>query len=247
MTTEKILKEFSFTKSIDPITGIEGKIREPHDVPVNRMVSHVIVNESRNMAILAATEGDGTPFNFDHNSQLGSLLCFSIHPQLSMNFDVYPIHASPITAVCLSHDGSTIITGDANGCLIITDFITDDINSNASQSINAAAQVSNAIPSNGLNAGGLLTSFEFVDEVLIKKSDLDQKKDQIAQFSSRVNELNLNNEFQLRLKEMDHQAAVKDLSNKFRFQYQAENEKYEILFREKKDSESKLSDYTIHT
>ena len=57
-----------------------------------------------------------------------------------------------------------------------------------------------------------IASFEFVDEVLIRKSELESKKALIGDLSGRVEELTLNNEHQLRLKEMDHSDKVTSLS-----------------------------------
>jgi len=154
VTTEKILKEFSFVKSVDPVTGIEGKIREPHDVPINRMVSHVLVNEAKNLAILAATEGHGAQYVTETNGFLGALVCFNIQPQLDSNYEVYPLHSTPITAICLSHDGSTVITGDLNGCLIVTDITESNV-----IPTNAAHPLTVGVPMiSGTNNNGPMTA-----------------------------------------------------------------------------------------
>ena len=63
-----------------------------------------------------------------------------------------------------------------------------------------------------------VSAFEFADEVAIKSTTLSNKKKTILDLSNKVEELTLNNEHQLRLKEMDFNDRNGDISKKFELQ-----------------------------
>jgi cilia- and flagella-associated protein 57 len=217
VTNERVLKEFSFSRAVDPITGIEGKIRDPRDTVMPHLANHIIVNETYKCLILASS---------DPNLP-GALMSVNLDSEVKTveSIDCNIVHAGPISAMVLSSDGKTLITGDSKGCLIVSEFLEDGIDPSSEHIVGA---------------------FAFVDEVQIKRSQLSSRNMQISTLSSRVNELNLNNDFQIRLKEMEFNETVKDLTNKFQLQYKTETERYEILLKEKKESEGKFIDCYQH-
>ena len=55
----------------------------------------------------------------------------------------------------------------------------------------------------------------FAEEILISKSDLQEKDTAMKELKTRVYELNMENEYQLRLKDMNHHEKTKELTEKF--------------------------------
>ncbi len=207
-TAERTLKEISFTKSIDPTTGLEGGIKEPRDIPVTYQVSTVFFDSSRRL-LLVGSNDEGMP---------GCINTYMTVPQLSASYESSIIHSGAITAICMSHDGNYIFTGDSHGILCVSELDTQ------------------GAKSQGKQREGLV-SFDFIDEVIITKSELEKKKKYINELTSRVEELTLNNEHQLRLKEMEHKSKVNDITTKFTSQLRIESDKYQLLLTEKNNVE----------
>jgi len=69
-------------------------------------------------------------------------------------------------------------------------------------------------------------SFDFQDEVAIRKATLDGKKQLIRDLTTRVEELTLNNEHQLRLKELEHKDKMNEIADKFGLMLSDEQQKY---------------------
>ena len=55
----------------------------------------------------------------------------------------------------------------------------------------------------------------YAEEILITKSDLEEKNQLTQELKSKVEELCLDNDYQMRIKEMGYQDKIKDLSDKF--------------------------------
>lgn len=47
---------------------------------------------------------------------------YSIGENNNANLESNNFHAAPITALCLSHDGNTVYSADANGVIIISEY-----------------------------------------------------------------------------------------------------------------------------
>ena len=55
----------------------------------------------------------------------------------------------------------------------------------------------------------------FAEEVLVTKSDLEEKNTMMSELKTRVEELKMENDYQLRLKDMSYGEKIKDLTDKF--------------------------------
>jgi DNA repair exonuclease SbcCD ATPase subunit len=55
----------------------------------------------------------------------------------------------------------------------------------------------------------------FADEILVTKSDLEEKNSMMAELKTRVEELKMENEYQLRLKDMNFNEKIKQVTEKF--------------------------------
>ena len=247
VTTDKVIKEFTFNnKSLNDnisinnnnnsnnnsnnnnsnnnntnnsnISGNENRIQDPKDISINHTINNIICNDIKKLLICATS---------DINS-IGSLITYKILPELSIQPEISNIHAGPITAVCLSYDGNILITGDIYGCLFISEFETineamNTQNTQANTLITTNQSNTNTIVTtndnnNTINTNNII-SFEFVDEVLIKKSQLELKKYQLIELNAKVSELTMNNDYQMRTKEMEFNEKIKEITNKFKLQF----------------------------
>ena len=163
---------------------------------------------------------------------LGAVIAIQISPQLSSYYDMTYIHSGYITAMCLSKDNSQIITGDSDGCIYISemDLTGDGKGGMAASSSGGAAVANSSSPSKGGAAAaggggaavGITSSFDFVDEVMIHKSTLEAKRKKIHDYTLMIEDLNANNDHQVRLKEMEHKARIKGITTEFTAELQEE-------------------------
>ena len=111
-TSEKLIREVPFLKTVDPATGLEGEIREPRDVDVGKIMSQLIYDESRKMIIGSSGDED----------QPGQLLCMQASPQLSTTVEWALAHDSPVQVMCQSFDKTQVYSADQNGTLVVSEF-----------------------------------------------------------------------------------------------------------------------------
>ncbi|KAE9290616.1 Cilia- and flagella-associated protein 57 [Phytophthora fragariae] len=83
--------------------------------------------------------------------------------------------------------------------------------------------------------GGSMATFS--EEILVTKSDLEEKNTLMLELKNKVDELMLHNEYQLRLKDMTYNENLKDLTEKFTHEIELEKNKYELLREDKNDIE----------
>ncbi|KAG7387905.1 Cilia- and flagella-associated protein 57 [Phytophthora pseudosyringae] len=83
--------------------------------------------------------------------------------------------------------------------------------------------------------GGNMAAFS--EEILVTKSDLEEKNTLMLELKNKVDELMLHNEYQLRLKDMTYNENLKDLTEKFTHEIELEKNKYELLREDKNDIE----------
>ena len=75
----------------------------------------------------------------------------------------------------------------------------------------------------------------FAEEILVTKSDLEQKTSLMAELTEKVNELTLHNEYQLRLKDMNYNEKIKEVTEKFTQELDSDKKNYELLLQDKID------------
>jgi hypothetical protein len=86
-------------------------------------------------------------------------------------------------------DGAFIYSGDSHGVIMMS-----EVEGSSAQKLQS-----------GMN------SFQFEDEILVKKSEYEAIKSKIAELNFNIHELNVNNEHQLRLKEIEHKNRVRQI------------------------------------
>uniref|UniRef100_A0A667XCB5 Cilia and flagella associated protein 57 n=1 Tax=Myripristis murdjan TaxID=586833 RepID=A0A667XCB5_9TELE len=104
----------------------------------------------------------------------------------------YQAHCGPITKMVITCDDQFLLTVSEDGCLLLWNIIDKE-------------------------AHTLRTDRRtiFTDEILITKSDLEEKNQNMQELKARVEELKMENEYQLRLRDMKYNERIKELSETF--------------------------------
>ena len=155
----------------------------------------------------------------------GLILAHAMLPQLSAQAEPqqYLCHASELSCMRLSHDGTYLFTAGEDGSLCM--FEVHDIDTRGqvrSRERDGAA--------------------EFTEEILVTKSDLEEKASAMQQLRNKVDELVLNNEYQLRLKDMKYKERIKEVSDKFTSELSSDAQRYDQLIDEKRTMEDEYEE-----
>ncbi|XP_071953862.1 cilia- and flagella-associated protein 57-like isoform X1 [Antedon mediterranea] len=79
----------------------------------------------------------------------------------------------------------------------------------------------------------------YAEEILITKSDLEEKNSVMAELKTRVEELKMENEYQLRLKDMNYNEKIKELTEKFIQEMESLKTKNQVLKTDKDKEEAR--------
>ncbi|XP_070759353.1 cilia- and flagella-associated protein 57 isoform X2 [Enoplosus armatus] len=112
---------------------------------------------------------------------------------------VYQGHCGPVTKVVITADDQFLLTASEDGCLLMWKIIDKE-------------------------GRGLKSSRQIVhtEEILVTKSDLEEKTQNMLELKMRLEELQMENEYQLRLKDMNYNERMKELSDKFTLQIESQ-------------------------
>uniref|UniRef100_A0A8W4FJK8 Cilia and flagella associated protein 57 n=1 Tax=Sus scrofa TaxID=9823 RepID=A0A8W4FJK8_PIG len=138
---------------------------------------------------------------------------------LQKEFNEYQAHAGPMS---LTFDDQFLLTVAEDGCLFTWKVFDKD-----GRGIKREREVG------------------FAEEVLVTKTDMEEKAQIMLELKTRVEELKMENEYQLRLKDMNYSEKIKELTDKFLQEMESlktknqvlrtEKEKQDILHRERID------------
>lgn len=131
----------------------------------------------------------------------------------------YPAHAGSVSRIKMSYDDQYLFSAGDDGSLFV--FRVQD-----------------------KDARGLKRDrdISYAEEILITKSDLEEKNAQISELKTRVDELKMENEYQLRLKDMSHTEKLREVSEGFVNERDNLLSKYETLTMEKEKEAVKHED-----
>ncbi|GMH89255.1 hypothetical protein TL16_g11401 [Triparma laevis f. inornata] len=124
--------------------------------------------------------------------------------------DDFQVHSGPVSCLALSHDGTHLFLASEDGSLAIF-------------GVPAATKSGERQ--------------EFAEEILVTKGDLEEKSGEISRLHGKVEELSLNNDYQLRLKDMNYKEKIKEVSDKFMTELKNDSDRYAQLMEEKKEME----------
>jgi hypothetical protein len=131
-------------------------------------------------------------------------------------FQEHVAHTSPITRMKITYTDEFAITGSEDGSIVVW-----RIQDKEGRSIKRDKEVG------------------YADEILITKSDLEEKNQLMNELKNRVNELKTESEYQLRLKDMSSADKMKELTEKFIQEMESLKTKNQVLKAEKEKSDAK--------
>mmetsp|Transcript_46078 Transcript_46078/g.90833 ORF Transcript_46078/g.90833 Transcript_46078/m.90833 type:complete len:1198 (-) Transcript_46078:74-3667(-) len=82
----------------------------------------------------------------------------------------------------------------------------------------------------------------FSEEILVTKTDLEEKNATMTELKSKVDELTASNEYHLRLHDMNYTEKLKEVSEKYNLQIQHDKSKIEMLRDEKQELEMEFDE-----
>ncbi|KAG8132262.1 hypothetical protein E2320_010133 [Naja naja] len=133
---------------------------------------------------------------------------------LHKEFNEYQAHAGPVSKISITSDDQFLLTSAEDGCIIIWKVYDKE-------------------------GRGLKREREvpYSDEVLITRTDMEEKTQVMLELKTRVEELKMENEYQLRLKDMNYSEKIKELTEKFIQEMESLKTKNQVLQTEKEKQE----------
>ncbi|KMS93795.1 hypothetical protein BVRB_027880, partial [Beta vulgaris subsp. vulgaris] len=127
----------------------------------------------------------------------------------------YQCHSAAVNRLRLSRDDTMLFSAGADGCLAVFDVREQEGRSSSS----AASQI------------------PWSEEVLVTRSDLEERATLTNDMKNKVDELTLHNEYQLRLQEMSHNEKLKEVKESCQVALEEQKKIYDRLKDEKQDME----------
>ena len=138
---------------------------------------------------------------------------------LNGDFQEYQCVSGAITGLKISHDDNLLFCVSEDSCLFV--FDVRDKDGRATSNFNKREK----------------DSIIFSEEVLVTKSDLEDKKQRMSELETQVNELTMQIEYQLRLKELNLKERIKEITEKYTHELESDKTKFELLLQEKNEQE----------
>ena len=187
--------------------GSDRKLKEFDDVQVSKEFDTGVV-----LTQVALPNNARTLFTA---SETGAVRSYKF--PLTGEYQEYQSHSAAITRLRVSHDDTMLFCVSEDGCLAVFDV--------RDKEGRVSGKRDKELP------------VVFAEEVLVTKSDLEEKKSRMAELETQVNELTMQNEYQLRLKDLNLNEKVKDITEKFQIELEADKSKFEVLLQEKNEQE----------
>ncbi|XP_022054738.2 cilia- and flagella-associated protein 57 [Acanthochromis polyacanthus] len=190
--SESVLKSCSYTGvafSSDCKTilavGTDLTLKEIQDCQVLREVPP---DEVAHTALAVSRSGRVV---FTGNSS-GTIRAIKYPLPIQKEWIMYQAHCGPVTKMAITYDEQFLLTVSEDGCLLVWTIIDKE-------------------------GRGHRSNMQIVhtEEILVTKSDLEEKTQSMLELKMRLEELQMESEYQLRLRDMNHNEKLKELSDKF--------------------------------
>ncbi|XP_060062057.1 cilia- and flagella-associated protein 57 isoform X2 [Erinaceus europaeus] len=143
-------------------------------------------------------------------TSVGTIRAMKYPLSVQKEFNEYQAHAGPITKIQLTFDDQFLLTVAEDGCLF-----TWKVFDKEGRGIKREREVG------------------FAEEVLVTKTDMEEKAQIMLELKTRVEELKMESEYQLRLKDMNYSEKIKELTDKFIQEMESLKTKNQVLRTEK--------------
>ena len=135
---------------------------------------------------------------------------------LTGEYQEFQCHSAAITGMRISFDDTMLFCVSEDACLCVFDVRDKETRAGIKRDKETLA---------------------FAEEVLVTKSDLEEKKTRMSELETQVNELTMQNEYQLRLKDLNLNEKIKDITEKFTQELETDKAKFDLLLQEKNEQE----------
>lgn len=215
---EQVLKGTQYTSAVLSNTGkafatsVDGTLREILEGQVLRAIE--LPGSINGCALSRSGKLLLSAFGGNSGASSGAVVGVRVPLTQPPELQVTPGHAGAITRVQMNHEESLLFTGGEDGLVMIWKI------SDREGRVKASAEPP-----------------IFFEEVLVTRSDLEEKTAITEELKTRVEELKMENEYQLRLKDMNYNEKLKELTEKFILEMESLKSKNQLLKIDKeKDS-----------
>lgn len=158
----------------------------------------------------------------------GTLRSYKFPLTKPTEFAEHAAHTAPITRMKIAFNDELALTAADDGTLVLWKIQDKEGRVALKRGTGAGT---------GSGAGDKETAY--AEEILITKSDLEEKNQMMNELKNRVNELKTENEYQMRLKEMSHSDKMKELTERFMQEMESLKTKNQLLKSEKEKADAK--------
>ncbi|NWR55089.1 CFA57 protein, partial [Bucorvus abyssinicus] len=147
-------------------------------------------------------------------TSLGTIRVLKYPLPLTRDFNEYRAHAGAVTKMSVTNDDLFLLTASEDGSIFIWKVFD--------------------------KGGGILKQekeVEYAEEVLVMRSDIEEKNQAMLDLQTRVKELQIENYYQLRLKDMYCNEKIKELEETFTQEIDSFKTKHQILQADKEKQE----------
>ena len=156
---------------------------------------------------------------FFAGTENGLLRSFSF--PLTGDWQDYPCHSGSVTRIRVSFNDSWLFTSSEDGSLAILEI-------REKESRLAKRKPDVIVP--------------WSEEVLVTKSDLEEKSQYLIELQSKVDELTLQNEYQLRLEDLNYTDKIKETTDRFQNELLEHKNAYDRLREQKSELENEYDE-----
>ena len=133
---------------------------------------------------------------------------------LTGEYQEFQCHSAAITGMRISFDDTMLFCVSEDACLCVFDVRDKETRAGIKRDKETLA---------------------FAEEVLVTKSDLEEKTQNMSELRTKVEELTMQNEYQLRLKDLNYNEKLKEATEKFTQELDSDKKNYELLLQAKND------------
>jgi hypothetical protein len=215
---EYVLKSCSYTG-----IALSPDARTTYAVGSDRMLKEIFLSESQVLRDIPANDAVLTTVALAHSGRMlfagtssGAVRSVKFPLALPGEWTEHQAHSASVTKMCLSADDQFLFSASEDGSLYV--FRVQDKEAHGKKREHESA---------------------FAEEILVTKSDLEDKTQTITDLQARVDELKSENEYQLRLRDMNYGEKIKEVTEKYTQEMETLKTKYQVLKTEKDKEEAR--------
>ncbi|XP_032884753.1 cilia- and flagella-associated protein 57 [Amblyraja radiata] len=195
-----------------------GSDRTLKEITDSQIIREIPSNDVAYTAIVLSRSGRMLFLGTAH----GTVRSMKVPLPIKQEWNEYQAHNGPITKMAITYDDLYLLTISEDSCLMIWKIIDKE-----GRVVKRDKELGHS------------------EEILITKSDLQEKNQLAVELKTRVEELKMENEYQLRLKDMNYNDKIKELTEKFIQEMEALKTKNQVLKTDKDKVEIKHKEDTL--